>query len=323
MKKIKTIGVLTSGGDAPGMNAAIRAVVRAGIDAGYKVMGIKRGYAGLINGEILEMNLRSVSDIIHRGGTILKTARSAELKTEAGIKKAVDMAGIFGIDAVVVVGGDGSYRGALDLSKQGLPVIGIPGTIDNDIGCTEYTIGYDTAMNTALDAMDKIKDTAYSHERCTVLEVMGRNAGYIALNVAIAGGAEVVLIPEKTYDLDKDIIKPIIEGRNRGKTDYSVVVAEGVGKVIEIAAKIEEKTGIETRYTILGHLQRGGCPTVYDRVMASRMGGKAVEVLKQGRINRVICLKNNSLIDLDISEALAEKKSIDMGQIDLFRILAL
>jgi len=323
MERIRTIGVLTSGGDAPGMNAAIRAVVRAGIDAGFKVMGIKRGYAGLINGEIMEMNLRSVSDIIHRGGTILKTARSAEMRTEEGLKKAVNMARIFGIDAIVVIGGDGSYKGALDLSRYGLPVVGIPGTIDNDIGCTEYTIGYDTAMNTALDAIDKIKDTAYSHERCTVLEVMGRNAGYIALNVAIAGGAEVVLIPEKTYDLDKDIIKPILEGRNRGKTDYSVIVAEGVGKVIEIAAQIQEKTGIETRYTILGHLQRGGSPTVYDRVMASRMGGKAVEVLKQGRINRVICLKNNSLVDLDIAEALKEKKYIDMEQLDLFRVLAL
>lgn len=323
MGEIKTIGVLTSGGDAPGMNAAIRAVVRAGIHAGFKVVGIQRGYAGLIKGEVIGMTLRSVSDIIHRGGTVLKTARCPEFRTEEGLKKAASMAKVFDIDAIVVIGGDGSYRGALDLSKHGIPVIGLPGTIDNDIGSTEYTIGYDTALNTVLDAIDKIKDTAYSHERCNVLEVMGRNAGYIALNVAIAGGAEVVLLPEKNFDIDKDIIRPIIEGRNRGKKDYSVIVAEGVGRVIEIAKEIEEKTGIESRYTILGHIQRGGSPTVYDRVMASRMGGKAIEVLKSGKINRVICLQKNQLVDMDIEEALEVKKTIDTSQIELFKVLSL
>ncbi|MGI6778316.1 MAG: 6-phosphofructokinase [Acetivibrionales bacterium] len=323
MREIKTVGVLTSGGDAPGMNAAIRAVVRTGINEGFKVVGIQRGFSGLVRGDVIEMNLRSVSDIIHRGGTILKTARCPEFNTEAGLKKAVSIANVFGIDAIVVIGGDGSYRGARDLSKYGIPVIGLPGTIDNDIGSTEYTIGYDTALNTVLDAIDKIKDTAYSHERCTVLEVMGRRAGYIALNVAIAGGAEVVLLPEKPYDTDKDIIKPIIEGRNRGKKDYSVIVAEGVGGVIEISKEIQEKTGIEARYTILGHIQRGGNPTVYDRVMASRMGGKAIEALKKGKTNRVICLRNNKLMDIDIDEALEMKKDLDLGQLELFKVLSL
>jgi len=323
MREIKTIGVLTSGGDAPGMNAAIRAVVRTGIYHGMKVFGIKKGFNGLIRGEMVEMTLRSVSDIIHRGGTILKTARSPEFKTEEGIKKAVAMARVFNIDAVVVIGGDGSYRGARDLSKYGVPVVALPGTIDNDIGCTEYTIGFDTALNTVLDAIDKIKDTAYSHERCSVLEVMGRHAGYIALNVGIAGGSEVILIPESTFDIDRDVIKPIIDGRNRGKTDYSVIVAEGVGKVIDIANEIEKKTGIETRFTILGHIQRGGSPTVYDRVMASRMGAKAVEVLKNGIINRAICLKDNKLVDMDLDEAIECKKEIDAELIRLSKILAL
>ena len=323
MDCIKTIGVLTSGGDAPGMNAAIRAVVRTGIYHGFKVMGIRRGFNGLIKGDVVEMSLRSVSDIIHRGGTILKTARSPEFKTQEGIKKALSMIKVFGIDAVVVIGGDGSYRGARDLSRLGVPVVGLPGTIDNDIGCTEYTIGYDTALNTVLDAIDKIKDTAYSHERCSVLEVMGRNAGYIALNVGIAGGSEVILLPEKPFDIDRDVIKPILEGRNRGKEDYSVIVAEGVGKVIEISQEIQEKTGIETRYTILGHIQRGGSPTVWDRVMASRMGAKAVEVLKNGIINRVICLRENKLIDIDIDEALEMKKDMEPDMIELSRILSL
>jgi len=323
MSEIKTIGVLTSGGDAPGMNAAIRAVVRTGIHSGFRVMGIYRGYNGLIKGEITEMSLRSVSDIIHRGGTILKTARSPEFKTEEGIKKAVSMAKVFGLDAIVVIGGDGSYRGAKDLSKHGVPVIGLPGTIDNDIGCTEYTIGYDTALNTVLDAIDKIKDTAYSHERCSVLEVMGRNAGYIALNVGIAGGSEVILLPERSFDLDRDVVKPIIEGRNRGKTDYSVIVAEGVGGVIEITKEIQEKTGIESRYTILGHIQRGGSPTVRDRVMASRMGARAVECLQNGRINRLVCLRDGKLADVDIDEGLEMKKDIEPGLIELSKILSL
>ena len=323
MADIKTIGVLTSGGDAPGMNAAIRAVVRAGIYHGFKVMGIRKGYNGLINGDITEMNLRSVSDIIHRGGTILQTARCPEFKTEDGIKRGISMAKVFGIDAIVVIGGDGSYRGAKDLSSFGMPVIGVPGTIDNDIGCTEYTIGFDTALNTVQDAIDKIRDTAYSHERCSVLEVMGRHAGYIALNVGIAGGAEVVLLPEKQFDLNKEVIKPIIEGRNRGKKHYVVIVAEGVGGAIEIAKEIEEKTGIEARATILGHIQRGGTPTVNDRVMASMMGARAVELLKNNVFNRIVSLKNNKITDVEISEALDMKKPIDEELVQLSKILAL
>jgi 6-phosphofructokinase 1 len=241
MGEIKTIGVLTSGGDAPGMNAAIRSVVRTGIYHGFKVMGIRKGYDGLIKGDITEMNKRSVGDIIQRGGTILQTVRSPEFRTEEGMNKAISMAEVFGIDAVVAIGGDGTYRGALDISKKGLKVIGIPGTIDNDISCTDYTIGYDTALNTVQDALDKIRDTAYSHERCSVLEVMGRNAGYIAINVGIAGGAEAVLLPEKKFDLNKDIIKPIMDGKNTGKKNYTVIVAEGVGGAMEIAKEIEEK----------------------------------------------------------------------------------
>lgn len=323
MGKISTIAVLTSGGDAPGMNAAIRSVVRTGIYSGMKVKGINRGFNGLLTGDVKEMSLRSVSDIIHRGGTVLKTARCPEFETEKGLKRAVAMAKVFGIEAIVVIGGDGSLRGARDLSGYGLPVVGVPGTIDNDIGCTEYSIGYDTALNTVLDAIDKIKDTAYSHERCSVLEVMGRRAGYIALNVGIAGGSEVILLPERSFDMDKDVIKPIIEGRNRGKTDYSVIVAEGVGKVMDISREIEEKTGIETRFTILGHIQRGGSPTVHDRVMASRMGAKAVEILSKGATNRVVCFKDGKLTDMDIFKALEIKKDIDQDLIELSKILSL
>lgn len=323
MEEIKTIGVLTSGGDAPGMNAAIRSVVRTGIYYGLRVMGIKKGYNGLINGDVFEMSLRSVSDIIHRGGTILQTARCPEFKTEAGLKKAVAMAEVFGIDAIVVIGGDGSYRGAKDLCKYGMSVMGIPGTIDNDISCSEYTIGYDTALNTVQDAIDKIRDTAYSHERCSVLEVMGRHAGYIALNVGIAGGAEVVLLPERTYDINADVIKPIIEGRNRGKKHYVVIVAEGVGGAIEIAKEIEDKTGIEARATILGHIQRGGSPTVRDRVMASMLGAKAVELLKDGVKNRIVAVKDSIIVDYDINEALQMNKTIDNSLIELSKILAL
>lgn len=323
MSEVKAIGVLTSGGDAPGMNAAIRAVVRAGIYYGMKVFGVQKGYNGLIYGDIAEMTLRSVSDIIHRGGTILQTARSPEFNTEEGVKKAIAMARVFGIDAIVVIGGDGSFRGARDLSNLGMSVIGLPGTIDNDIGCTDYTIGFDTACNTVQDAIDKIRDTAYSHERCSVLEVMGRHAGYIAANVGIAGGAEVILLPERNFDISKDVIKPIIEGRNRGKKHYVVIVAEGVGGAIEISDEIEEKTGVESRATILGHLQRGGSPTVYDRVMASRMGVKAVELLKDGVANRIVAFKDNKLVDIEINEALNMKKRIDESLIELNKILAL
>ncbi len=323
MKQIKTIGVLTSGGDAPGMNAAVRAVVRAGVFYGFKVLGVRKGYEGLLNGEIIEMNLRSVGDIIHRGGTVLQTARSAEFNTEAGVQKAISIAQVFGIDALIVIGGDGSFRGALDLTKKGFITMGIPGTIDNDIACSEYTIGFDTCMNTVQDAIDKIRDTAYSHERCSVLEVMGRKAGYIALNVAISGGAEAVILPEKEFNIDRDIIKPIIEGRNRGKKHYLVIIAEGVGGAVEIAQYIEEKTDVKSRATILGHIQRGGSPTVYDRVMASRMGAQTVKLLKEGISNRVVAVQGGALVDLDIQEALGMTKSIDEDMIQLNKILAL
>jgi 6-phosphofructokinase 1 len=323
MSTIKTIGVLTSGGDAPGMNAALRAVVRTGIYHGFNMMGIRKGYNGLIGGDVFEMNSRSVSDIIHRGGTILKTARCTEFKTEEGLKKAIYMAKVFGIDALVVIGGDGSLRGARDLSKLGMNVIGIPGTIDNDIGCSEYTVGYDTALNTVQDALDKIRDTAYSHERCSVLEVMGRHAGFIALNVGIASGAEIIILPEKKLVYEKDIIKPIIDARNRGKKHYIVIIAEGVGGAVEIAKKIEDATGIEARATILGHIQRGGSPTVRDRPMASLMGVKAVELLKDNIMNRVVAVKNGQLTDIEINEALESKKAIDDNMIQLSRILSI
>ena len=320
---IKKIGVLTSGGDAPGMNAAIRAVVRAGINSGLEVVGIRKGYSGLIKGEIENMTLRAVSNMIERGGTFLQTARCPEFREETGIKKAVSMCEVFGIDAVVVIGGDGSFKGAKDMSKFGVPVIGIPGTIDNDIACTEYTIGYDTALNTALDALDKIKDTAFSHERCSVLEVMGRHAGHLAVNVAIAGGAEVVLVPEKPFDINKNVIKPLIDARNRGKKHFVVIVAEGVGGAIDLARDIQERSGIESRATVLGHIQRGGSPTVRDRVAASMMGAKAVELLNAGIVNRVVAEKDNKVIDIDIEEALEMTKDLDEETYDLVRVLSM
>jgi len=323
MGELKTIGVLTSGGDAPGMNAAVRAIVRTGIYYGYRMLGVHKGYEGLLHGDIEEMSLRSVGDIIQRGGTVLQTARSAEFATDAGLEKAMNIANIYEMDALCVIGGDGSYRGARDLAKRGMKVIGLPGTIDNDISCTEYTIGYDTAMNTVLDAIDKIRDTSYSHERCSVLEVMGRKAGWIAINCGIAGGAEAVVLPENPFDIDKDIIKPIIDGRNRGKKHYLVIVAEGVGGAVEIAKYIEEKTDIVTRATILGHIQRGGTPTLMDRVMASRMGAYAVETLRAGRDNRIVAVQGGKLVDIDITEALAMKKTMDQELVELGRILAM
>ena len=323
MKKIKTIGVLTSGGDAPGMNAAIRAVTRSAICSGYKVMGIMKGYEGLMKGEMNEMSARNVSDIIYRGGTILKTARAPEFKTKEGLQKAADMADAFDIDALVVIGGDGSYRGAKDISEYGLKVVGLPGTIDNDIASTSYTIGFDTASNTILDAIDKIKDTAFSHERCSVVEVMGRRAGHLAVNVAIAGGAELAIIPEKKFDFKNDVVRQIIEARNRGKSHYIIVVAEGAANGMEIAEKLESLTGIETRATILGHIQRGGSPTSYDRVMASRMGNRAIEVLNEGRYNRIIGYDGEKLNDYDIIEALDMEKSIRAETINLAETLAL
>ena len=323
MAEIKTIGVLTSGGDAPGMNAALRAVVRMGIHCGLKVMGVRKGYNGLINGDIFEMNARSVSDILHRGGTVLQTARSAEFATEEGMTKAVNMTKIFGIDGMVVIGGDGSFRGARELSNRGVPTIGIPGTIDNDIACSDYTIGYDTALNTVKDAIDKIRDTATSHERCSVVEVMGRHAGHIALNVGVASGAEAIIVPEKDFDFHKDVVKPIIEGKNRGKKHDIIILAEGVGGAVEMAKKIEEATGIETRATILGHIQRGGNPTVMDRVIASKMGAHAVELLRDGIGNRIVAMKDNQVVDIDIIEGLNMKKTIDEKMLELAKIFAI
>ena len=320
---MKKIAVLTSGGDAPGMNAAIRAVVRKAHFHNVEVVGVYHGYEGLYNGNFELLDIGAVGGIIQRGGTKLYSARFPEFKEEAYQLKAIENMREQGIEGLVVIGGDGSYRGARDLCELGMNVIGIPGTIDNDIACTEYTIGYDTAMNTVLDAIDKIRDTSYSHERCSVLEVMGRNAGWIAVNCGIAGGAEAIILPEREFDIDKDIIIPIIEGRNRGKKHYLVIVAEGVGGAVEIADYIENKTEITSRATILGYIQRGGSPTVTDRVMASRMGASAVNILLEGKKNRIIAVKDGKLTDFDITEALNMKKTIDNDLIDLSRILAL
>ena len=314
---MKTIAVLTSGGDAPGMNAAIRAVVRAGIAMGMNVKGVRRGYAGLIEGDIIDLDARSVSDIIHRGGTMLYTARCPEFKHEEGLQKAIATCKEQGIEGIVVIGGDGSFRGARDLSLRGIPCVGVPGTIDNDISSTEYTIGYDTAMNTAMEMMDKLRDTSQSHERCSVVEVMGRRAGYLALQTGIACGATSILVPEVEFDLDKDVINKIREIRSTGKKHFVVVVAEGVGGVEEIADRIEEATGIESRATILGHVQRGGNPTVRDRVMASQLGYHAVELLNNGIGNRVVTVQNSKIGDMDIYEALAMVKIFDMDEYNM------
>lgn len=307
---IKKIGVLTSGGDAPGMNAAIRAVVRTALSKGMEVYGIRRGYVGLISGDIIKMDARSVSDIIHRGGTMLYTARCPEFRTEEGLEKAKAQCEELGLEGIVVIGGDGSFRGAADLSARGILCVGLPGTIDNDIACTEYTIGYDTAMNTAMELADKLRDTSQSHDRCTVVEVMGRNAGYIALNTGIACGAIEIITKEMPYNLD-DIAKKMLEMKSTGKQDFVVVVAEGVGHAGEIAKVLQEKTHIESRATVLGHVQRGGSPTLRDRVVASQMGHYAVELLEQGIGNRVVGMQNSKIVDFDIQEALAMKKPYD------------
>lgn len=316
-RNVRKIGVLTSGGDAPGMNAAIRAVVRVGAYHGLTVMGIRKGYNGLINGEMVEMNARSVSETLQRGGTILQTARCLEFKEPEYVKKAVDIARVFGLDGLVVIGGDGSFRGAKDLCAAGLPTIALPGTIDNDIDCSEYTVGYDTCLNTVKDAVDKIRDTATSHERCSIIEVMGRHAGYIAIQTSIACGAEVVLIPEEPFDFDEDVLRPILESKSRGKKHSIIIVAEGVGGVIEMAKEIEEKTGIESRATILGHVQRGGSPTVRDRVIASEMGAMAVELLLAGKSNRIVCMQDSKIVDVDIEEGLSMKKHLPKELIEL------
>ena len=309
--EINTIGVLTSGGDAPGMNAAIRAVVREAIANGKRVMGIKRGYAGLLQEEIYEMHTTDVSDIIQRGGTILQTARCKEFTTAEGQKKGAEICTQHGIDGMIVIGGDGSFRGAQKLASYGINTVGVPGTIDLDIACTDYTIGFDTAVNTAMDAIDKVRDTSTSHERCSIIEVMGRGAGFIALWCGIANGAENVLLPEK-YDYDEQaLVNNIIDNRKKGKKHHIIINAEGIGHSASMAKRIEAATGVETRATILGYMQRGGRPTARDRMMASMMGAYAVDLLCEGKSNRVVGTKDGKLMDMDIDEALKMGKSID------------
>lgn len=308
---IKKIGILTSGGDAPGMNAAIRAVARAAMSKGMEVYGIRRGYVGLINGDIFEMNARSVSDIIHRGGTMLFTARCPEFRTEEGVEKAKETCEKLGLEGIVVIGGDGSFRGARCLTNAGINCIGVPGTIDNDIACSEYTVGFDTAMNTAIQMVDRIRDTAQSHDRCSVVEVMGRRCGDIALQTGIATGATAILVPEVQYNIERDVIARIINTQKTGKKHFIVVVAEGVGGVRDLAKYVEQRLGIEARATILGHVQRGGSPTLRDRVVASQMGFKAVELLEQNIGNRVVVMQGGKIVDLDINEALDMPRVFD------------
>ena len=322
-KEIKTIGVLTSGGDAPGMNAAVRAVVRTALGRGLKVKGIMRGYHGLLNEEIHDMVARDVSDIIQKGGTILGTARCMEFTTAEGQEKGAEICKKHGIDGIVVIGGDGSYRGAQKLARLGINTIGVPGTIDLDISCTDYTIGFDTAINTAMEAIDKVKDTSSSHERCSIIEVMGRNAGYIALWCGVANGAEDILLPEN-YDYDEQkIINNIIRNRKKGKKHHLIINAEGIGHSTSMARRIEAATGIETRATILGHMQRGGNPTCRDRVYGSVMGAYAVDLLLAGKTNRVVAYCNGEYVDYDINEALAMHKDISKYQFEISRSLSL
>ena len=322
-KEINTIGVLTSGGDAPGMNAAIRAVVREAIAKGKKVKGIKRGYAGLLQEEIIDMEAKDVSDIIQRGGTILQTARCMEFTTAEGQQRGAEICKKHGIDGIIVIGGDGSFKGAQKLAGLGINTIGLPGTIDLDIACTEYTIGFDTAVNTAMEAIDKVRDTSTSHERCSIIEVMGRGAGYIALWCGIANGAEDILLPEK-YDYDEQkLVNHIIENRKRRKQHHIIVNAEGIGHSSSMAKRIEAATGIETRATILGHMQRGGSPTCKDRVYASTMGALAVDLLCEGKTNRVVGYRHGDFVDYDIDEALAMKKEIPEYQYEISKNLSL
>ena len=320
-KEVKTIGVLTSGGDAPGMNAAIRAVVRTAINKGMKVKGIMRGYAGLLQEEIVDMDGTSVADTIGRGGTILYTARCPEFMTEEGQKRGAEICRKHNIDGLVVIGGDGSYRGAGKLSALGINTVGLPGTIDLDIACTDYTVGFDTAINTAMEAIDKVRDTSTSHERCSIIEVMGRHAGYIALWCGIANGAEDILLPERYDGNEQMLINRIIDNRKRGKRHHIIINAEGIGHSASMAKRIEAATGIETRATILGYMQRGGAPTCKDRVYASIMGAKAVELLEKGKTNRVVAYKHGEFLDFDIQEALNMKKDIPEDQYEISKLL--
>ena len=319
---IHTIGILTSGGDAPGMNAAIRAVTRTALGKGLRVRGIRRGYHGLLQEEIIDMTARDVSDTIQRGGTILQTARCMDFTTPEGQQKGAEICKKHGIDGVVVIGGDGSFKGAQKLAEHGINTIGLPGTIDLDIASTEYTIGFDTAVNTAMEAIDKVRDTSTSHERCSIIEVMGRGAGYIALWCGIANGAEDILLPEK-YNYDEQmIVNHIIENRKRGKKHHIIINAEGIGHSTSMAKRIEAATGVETRATILGHMQRGGSPTCKDRVYASTMGAKAVDLLLEGKTNRVVGYRHGEFVDFDIDEALAMQKGIPEYQWEICRNLS-
>ena len=314
---VKRIGVLTSGGDAPGMNACVRSVVRTAMYHGIECYGIRRGWNGLITGDIVRLDERSVSHIIDRGGTILYTARSAEFMTEEGQHRAVATCKFLGLEGIVAIGGDGTFRGAQALSRYGVNVVGIPGTIDNDIGCTNYCIGFDTAANTAIECIDKLRDTMQSHERCSVVEVMGRNAGYLAMYVGLAVGATAVLIPEEPIDFERDVIEKIRQARFNGFTHYMIVVAEGAGSAADIAQRIKDAIGLDPRVTVLGHIQRGGCPTGRDRVNATKMGYLAVELLAAGKTNRIICTHDGSFTDVDIEDGLAMKKGIQQMEEDV------
>lgn len=319
---MKTIGILTSGGDAPGMNAAIRAVVRSAIYYGCKVYGINRGYKGLIEEDIIEMNLSSVGDIIHRGGTILKSSRCEEFKTEEGRAKAVKVLKKYGIESLIVVGGDGSFNGAQKLSDLGFPAIGIPGTIDNDLAYTDYTIGFDTAMNTIIHAIGNIRDTSSSHERVNIIEVMGRHCGDLALYAGLAGGAESVIVPEKDFTVE-DVCNRLKTTKKRGKRHSIIVLAEGVGNAQELGKQIVEQTGADLRITVLGHVQRGGSPSAFDRILASRMGIHAVELLLEGKSAKVVGIRNNKIIDMDIYEALSMKSSFDDETYEMVKVLSI
>ena len=319
---MKKIGVLTSGGDAPGMNAAIRAVVRYAIYNNISVVGIKNGYRGLLESENTEMHLASVADIIHRGGTVLGSARSTEFKEKEGFKKALDNIGYLGIDGLVTIGGDGTFQGALALSKAGIPTVGIPGTIDNDLPYTEYTLGFFTALTTVLESVEKIRDTSSSHGRTNVIQVMGRNCGDIALYAGLAGGAEMVIIPEVEYNID-EVCDKVMQGRARGKKHSIIILAEGAGEAKDISEKIEKKTGIITRYSVLGYTQRGGTPSAFDRLIGSRMGARAVQLLIDSKSSRVVGVKGDEIFDMDIEEALAKKRDFDKDTYELTKILSI
>ena len=319
--KKKTFAVLTSGGDAPGMNAAVRSVVRTALHKGHSVYGIFHGYEGLMEDRMDELQERSVSNIINRGGTILYTARSKEFMTEEGQKKAAAILRSRGIDGLVVIGGDGSFRGAQKLSALGIPTIGIPGTIDNDIASTEYTIGFDTALNTAVQSIDKLRDTSQSHDRCSVVEVMGHRAGYLALYVGVAVGATAVLVPEREYDFEQHVAEKIRRARLRGKTNFMIVVAEGAASGMAVGEQIKKELGLDPRVTILGHIQRGGSPTAKDRVTATRMGYEAVQLLAEGQTNRIICARGEQITDVDIDEGLAMKKTLNPEELEVMTVM--